>query len=54
MSAKATTMRNDLIDANFAAYATYFDGLLTEDKKLKKIHEAAVFILGTIKSQKRR
>ena len=35
-------MRNDMVDINFSAYALFFDGLLTEDKKLKNIyHEAS-------------
>lgn len=34
-------MRNDMVDCHIAAYATYFDGLLTEDKKLAEIYETA-------------
>jgi len=41
-------MRNDLVDINFAAFATYFDGLLTADKKLKGIYQDAVFLLETL------
>lgn len=32
-------VRNDVIDLNFVAYATFFDGILTNDKKLRQIHE---------------
>jgi hypothetical protein len=31
-------MRNDFVDMNLAAYATYFDGLLTADAKLRRLH----------------
>ncbi len=41
-------MRNDIVDVNFAAYATYFDGLLTEDKKLNGIYREAEFLLAAI------
>lgn len=34
---KPERLRNDIVDMNFAAYATYFDGLLTADKKLWEI-----------------
>ena len=38
-------LRNDLVDINFAAFATYFDGLLTADEKLVSIHlEAKVWL----------
>lgn len=42
---KPEKMRNDMVDINFAAYATYFDGLLTADKKLNEIHEKAAYLL---------
>jgi hypothetical protein len=45
---KPEKMRNDLVDINFAAYATYFDGLLTADKKLDDIYQDAVFLLGAL------
>lgn len=41
-------MRNDLVDIFIAAYATYFDGLLTADKKLNAIYHEAVFLLPRI------
>lgn len=31
-------LRNDVVDASFAAYATFFDGLLTADRKLTEIY----------------
>lgn len=34
---KAEKLRNDLVDMTFAAYASFFDGLLTEDKRLQEI-----------------
>lgn len=39
-------LRNDFVDMNFAAYATYFDGLMTADEKLARIHrEARVWLM---------
>lgn len=43
--AKPERLRNDLVDANMATYATYFDGLLTADKNLIKIYKRAIFWL---------
>jgi hypothetical protein len=40
---KPERIRNDIVDISFAAYATYFHGLLTSDKKLQKIFGDAVF-----------
>jgi hypothetical protein len=39
--AKPQTLRNDVVDINFAAYGTYFDGLMTADKKVREIHDEA-------------
>jgi hypothetical protein len=36
---------NDQIDINFAAFALFFDGLLTNDKKLNAIHDDAKLLL---------
>lgn len=44
-NAKEDTFLNDLIDMHYAAYATFFDGLLTKDKKLKTIYLDTCFIL---------
>lgn len=39
-------LRNDFVDMNFAAYATYFDGLMSSDKKTIRLHtEARVWLL---------
>ena len=38
-------MRNDLVDINFVAYATYFDGILSADKKLGEIYDEASWLL---------
>lgn len=40
--AKPKTILNDMIDLNFAAYATFFDGLLTSDKKLSELYRDAI------------
>jgi hypothetical protein len=41
----AQRLRNDLVDINFAAFATYFDGLLTADDKLASIYlEAKIWL----------
>jgi hypothetical protein len=45
---KAEKLRNDMVDLSFASYATFFDGLLTADKKLKSIHSDATQILRVI------
>jgi hypothetical protein len=42
---KPDKLRNDVIDVNFAAYATYFDGLLTADKRAGEIYAEADFLL---------
>ena len=41
-------MRNDLIDLNFAAFATYFDALLSMYQKPLRIYERAEFVLDAI------
>jgi hypothetical protein len=38
---KPDKIRNDIVDATFAAYATYFQGLLSNDAKANEIHEDA-------------
>jgi hypothetical protein len=43
-------MRNDLVDLNFAAFATYFDGLLSMDQKPLRIYERAAFVLDALLS----
>jgi len=39
---------NDVIDANIAAYGTYFDGVLSADEKLRSLHREARHVLGEI------
>jgi len=39
---------NDVIDANIAAYATYFDGVLSTDGKLRALHREARQVLREI------
>ncbi len=38
-------LRNDLVDVNFATFATFFDGLLSADKKAQSIYAEATFLL---------
>ena len=38
-------IRNDMIDVSFAAYATFFDGLLSADRKVVRIYEQATRFL---------
>jgi len=42
---KFETIRNDMVDVNFATFATYFDGLLTADEKLREIYATADWLL---------
>lgn len=42
---KAKTMMNDLLDAQIAAYATYFDGLLSRDKKIQRIYAISNYFI---------
>ena len=42
-------LRNDLVDMNFATYATYFNGLMSADKRVVELHaelRAVVKLLG--------
>jgi hypothetical protein len=41
-------LRNDVVDVNFATFATYFDGLLTADKRAGEIYEDAKLLLREI------
>lgn len=45
---KPAKIRNDLIDVSFAAYATYFDGILSNDKKAKVIYSDAAWMLKNV------
>jgi hypothetical protein len=42
---KPEKLRNDVIDVNFAAFATYFDGLITSDKRARETYAEAEFLL---------
>ena len=42
---KAAKMRNDMVDMNYVAYATYFDGLLSHDAKANGIYDDASFLV---------
>jgi hypothetical protein len=43
--AKPKVLRNDVVDLSFVAFATYFDGLLTADKRAAEIYADAEYIL---------
>jgi hypothetical protein len=43
--AKQERLRNDMIDVNFAVYATYFDGFLTADRKISEIYQETDWFL---------
>lgn len=45
---KNPAVANDVIDANIAAYSTYFDGLLSNDLGTMSIAQEARYILATI------
>lgn len=42
-------LRNDLVDISFAAYGTYFDGLMSSDKRVLTIYHLAARVLSMIK-----
>jgi hypothetical protein len=44
-------LRNDVVDMTYVAYATLFDGILSNDRKLLEIHEEAVFFLRSVFAQ---
>lgn len=47
-SRKLKDIRNDLIDINYATYATYFDGFLTNDKKALQTYLLAKTLMETL------
>jgi hypothetical protein len=49
---KTEKLRNDMVDGFFAAYATYFDGLLTFDKKLLEIYKTAAALIEAVITRK--
>lgn len=48
MSTRPEKLRNDMIDANFSAYATYFDGILSADQMVLRVHQEARLVLSAI------
>ena len=46
--AKPQKLRNDYVDVTFATFATFFDGLLSADKKAQGIYVQAAFLLSEI------
>jgi hypothetical protein len=48
--AKSEIIRNDMVDINFAAYATFFDGLLTADRKLLKLYDDTIQVLRKVET----
>lgn len=44
-TAKDHKIRNDMVDSHFITYATFFDGLLTEDAKALRLYKRAKEIL---------
>ena len=38
-------LRNDMVDVNFAAFATYFDGLLADDKRAADAYARSEYLL---------
>jgi len=41
-------MRNDTVDVIFATYATFFDGLISNDEKAQRIYRGAKFIISML------
>lgn len=42
---KPERIRNDMVDLSFAAYATFFDGILTADQNVVATYDEAIFLL---------
>jgi hypothetical protein len=47
-SVKAEKIVNDLVDVNFATFATYSDGLLSMDEKARRIYQQRAIVLASI------
>jgi hypothetical protein len=45
---KLDKLRNDSVDMNYVAYATFFDGILTRDSKMKEIYLETCFLLKNV------
>lgn len=48
--AKPHKLRNDMVDLSFAAYGTFFDGLMSADAKVTRVHHEARNFLAAIAS----
>lgn len=46
--AKPEKLRNDMVDVCFAAYATFFDGLMSADEKALRVHSEARLFLSAL------
>jgi hypothetical protein len=44
-TATVTRLRNDFTDTTYASYATFFDGLITLDRKLNEIYTISEWML---------
>lgn len=45
---KREKLRNDFVDMHYVTYATFYDGLLTNDSKMKAIYNETCFVLKNI------
>lgn len=45
---KLEHVRNDVVDLTYVAFATFFDGLLTRDKKMNELYERARYMLNKV------
>jgi hypothetical protein len=46
----AEKVRNDTVDMSYVAFATYFDGVLSKDKKINSIYPKVIDFLGFLKN----
>lgn len=45
---KLERIRNDFIDMSYATYATFFDGIISKDKKLNRVYQMALYFLKAV------
>ena len=45
VNVKTKKLRNDIVDMGYVSYATFFDGILTKEKKVQEIYEESCFFL---------
>ena len=45
---KPAKLRNDIVDMGYVAYATFFDGILTREKKVQEIYEESCLLLDQV------